>query len=183
MDNVTMVYVTHDQVEAMTLADRIVVLRAGTIEQVGTPLELYERPDNLFVAGFIGSPSMNMVPCTIEGANGQARARPANGKPVAVAAHIPDSAVGKSGTLGVRPEDLSLANGGGESIFRGKVTLAEHLGELTLLYVDCGYKEPIIAKLDGNVVVERHSEVALTAPTTAIHLFDEKGRAFQRTRQ
>ena len=75
MDDVTMIYVTHDQVEAMTLADRIVVLRAGIIEQVGSPMELYERPDNLFVAGFIGSPAMNMVPCTIEAGDGAARVR------------------------------------------------------------------------------------------------------------
>ena len=76
MADVTMVYVTHDQVEAMTLADRIVVLRAGIIEQVGSPMELYERPANLFVAGFIGSPAMNIVPCTIEAGDGEARVRP-----------------------------------------------------------------------------------------------------------
>jgi len=179
MDDVTMIYVTHDQVEAMTLADRIVVLRAGIIEQVGSPMELYERPDNLFVAGFIGSPAMNMVPCTIEAGDGAARVRANNHESVAVTAKIPASAVGQKGTLGVRPEDLSI-DGKGEPIFRGRVDFAEHLGELTLLYVECGYPEPIIAKVEGYVKIDRHSEVTLSAPPNAIHVFDDKGQAFPR---
>ncbi len=108
MSDVTMVYVTHDQVEAMTLADRIVVLRAGLIEQVGSPMQLYERPDNLFVAGFIGSPAMNMVPCIVEAGAGDARVRPEKHGSVGVKAKIPASAVGQKGTLGVRPENLVI---------------------------------------------------------------------------
>ena len=180
MNDVTMVYVTHDQVEAMTLADRIVVLRAGIIEQVGTPMELYQTPDNIFVAGFIGSPAMNMVPCIIEGGDGDARVRPEKHEAVHVQAKIPASAVGQKGTLGVRPEDLSLGDGG-EHIFTGRVDIVEKLGELTLLYVDCGYDEPIIAKLDGNVDVARESQVTLAAPTDVLHVFDDKGMAFPRT--
>jgi ABC-type sugar transport system ATPase subunit len=179
MNDVTMIYVTHDQVEAMTLADRIVVLRAGVVEQVGSPMELYERPDNLFVAGFIGSPAMNMVPCAIEAGDGQARVRIEKHESVAVAAKIPASAAGKKGTLGVRPENLST-NGKGEPLFRGRVDIAEHLGELTLLYVDCGFGEPIIAKIEGYVKVERHSEVTLSAEPGVLHVFDDKGHAFPR---
>jgi ABC-type sugar transport system ATPase subunit len=180
MNEVTMVYVTHDQVEAMTLADRIVVLRAGIIEQVGTPMELYNRPDNLFVAGFIGSPAMNIVPCTIEAGDGAARVRPEKHDPVAVTAKIPASAVGMKGKLGVRPENLSLANGSGAPIFHGRLDIIEHLGELSLLYVDCGYEEPIIAKLEGHVKLERNSDVALAAPADVLHVFDDQGHAFPR---
>ncbi len=180
MEDVTMIYVTHDQVEAMTLADRIVVLRSGIIEQVGTPMELYDRPDNLFVAGFIGSPAMNMVPCTIEGANGEARVRPDKHDAVAVTANIPASAIGQKGTLGVRPENLSVAKDGDQPIFHGRLDILEHLGELTLLYVDCGYGEPIIAKVEGNVRLPRHSDIALSAPAEVLHVFDDKGQAFHR---
>ncbi len=180
MKDVTMVYVTHDQVEAMTLADRIVVLRAGIIEQVGSPMDLYNRPDNLFVAGFIGSPAMNMVPCIVEAGDGAARVRPERHESVAVTAEIPASAVGMKGTLGVRPENLALANGGAQPLFHGRLDIVEHLGELTLLYVDCGYGEPIIAKLEGFVQIERGSEVALAAPPDMLHVFDDKGHAFKR---
>jgi len=175
----TMIYVTHDQVEAMTLADRIVVLHAGVIEQVGTPMELYEHPANLFVARFIGSPAMNTVPCVIEAADGAARVKPEKDEAIAVEAAIPASAAGTKGMFGVRPEDLEIATGG-DAIFRGRIDVAEHLGELTLLYVDCGYQEPIIAKLDGNVPVKRNEEVGLTAPTAALHVFDADGIAFAR---
>ncbi len=181
MNDVTMVYVTHDQVEAMTLADRIVVLRAGIIEQVGTPLELYDQPDNLFVAGFIGSPAMNMVPCTVEAGDGEARVRPEKHEPVKVTAKIPASAVGQKGTLGVRPENLSLANGSGQPIFHGRLDILERLGELTLLYVDCGFGEPIIAKLEGNVQLQRGSEITLAAAPEVLHVFDQKGQAFKRS--
>jgi len=177
--SVTMIYVTHDQVEAMTLADRIVVLNFGVVEQVGSPMELYDRPRNLFVARFIGSPAMNVVPCTIEGVDGEARVKPEKHASVKVEATIPASAVGGKGTFGVRPEDLNLTDGD-DAIFRGRVDVSEHLGELTLLYVDCGYEEPIIAKLEGNVPIKRHAEVGLTAPVAAVHVFDDKGRAFAR---
>ena len=180
LHDVTMIYVTHDQVEAMTLADRIVVLRAGVVEQVGTPMDLYNRPDNLFVAGFIGSPAMNMVPCVVESGDGAAKVRPEKHQPVSVTAKIPAGAVGRKGTLGVRPENLSLANGSGQPLFHGRIDLLEHLGELTLLYVDCGYPEPIIAKMEGFVKLQRGSDVALAAPAEMLHVFDEHGRAFPR---
>jgi ABC-type sugar transport system ATPase subunit len=180
MPTTTMIYVTHDQVEAMTLADRIVVLRAGIVEQVGAPMELYEHPGNLFVAGFIGSPAMNMVPCVIEAGGATPSVRPAGHAAVRVIAVIPAKAAGQKGTFGVRPEDLSLTTGD-DAIFRGKAELVEHLGELTLLYVDVGNPgQPVIVKLDGNVPIKRGEAVALTAPTARLHVFDEKGMAFPR---
>jgi ABC-type sugar transport system ATPase subunit len=176
MPGITMVYVTHDQVEAMTLADRIVVLHAGAIEQVGPPMELYEHPANLFVARFIGSPAMNTVPCLIA-AGGLVKTE--QGRAVRVAAAIPPEAAGKPGTLGVRPEDL-VVTPGEDAIFEGRVDVVEHLGEMTVLYVDCGHQEAIIAKLDGNVQIQRNARVALTAPLGALHVFDQGGRAFRR---
>jgi len=179
LSSVTMVYVTHDQVEAMTLADRIVVLNYGVVEQVGSPMELYDRPQNLFVATFIGSPAMNIVPCVIEAGDGDARVKPENHASVRVETQIPASAVGAKGSFGVRPENLVLTSGD-DAIFRGRVDVSEHLGELTLLYVDCGYPEPIIAKLEGNVAIKRNEQVGLTAPAAALHVFDDKGMAFAR---
>jgi ABC-type sugar transport system ATPase subunit len=179
MAGTTMIYVTHDQVEAMTLADRIVVLNAGLIEQVGSPMELYHNPANLFVARFIGSPAMNIVPATIEAANGAAKVRAEGGEVIGVAAKIPATSKGKAATLGARPEDLTLATGHG--IFNGKVMLVEKLGEVTMLYVDVpGAKEPIIAKLPGEASIERGADVGLTTATGNLHVFDENGISFPR---
>ena len=180
MSGTTMIYVTHDQVEAMTLADRIVVLNAGKIEQVGAPMELYHRPANLFVARFIGSPAMNTVACTVEAANGDARVHAEGGGSVRVSAKIPSGSVGRPGILGVRPEDLTLANGQ-TPIFKGTVMLVEKLGEVTMLYVNVpGAKEPVIAKLAGDAVVERGAEVGLTTAVGNLHVFDENGISFER---
>jgi ABC-type sugar transport system ATPase subunit len=164
----------------MTLADRIVVLNAGAIEQVGAPMELYHNPANLFVARFIGSPAMNVLPATIEGANGDARVRAEGGDPIRVSNKIPSGSKGRPATLGVRPEDLTLATGHG--IFNGKVMLVEKLGEVTMLYVDVpGAKEPVVVKLTGDVNVERNADVGLTTPIGNLHVFDENGISFPRT--
>jgi ABC-type sugar transport system ATPase subunit len=180
MHDTTMIYVTHDQVEAMTLADRIVVLNAGIVEQVGSPMELYLTPANLFVARFIGSPSMNTVPCVIEAGGAAARVKPETGRSVKVSAIIPDSAKGKAGTFGARPEDLTITTGD-DAIFKGTVDIVEQLGEVTLLYVDCGKpEEPIVAKLDGIVPVRKGDKVGLVAPIDHLHVFDETGKAFPR---
>ena len=118
-----MIYVTHDQVEAMTMADKIVVLNAGRVEQVGSPLELYEHPDNLFVAGFIGSPKMNLI-----GRRDRRRARHA-------------------ATIGVRPEHIRVAaHGDGGTSWTGTIAVAEHLGSDTLLYVDVAGAGSITAR-------------------------------------
>ena len=180
MASTTMIYVTYDQVEAMTLADRIVVLNAGRVEQVGTPMELYHNPANLFVARFIGSPSMNTIPCAIDAGGREARVTPESGASIRVAAAIPESAAGKKGVFGIRPEDLKLTEGS-DAIFSGKVDIVEKLGEVTMIYVDSGGRsEPIVAKLDGDVGVEKGVEVGLTAPIENLHVFDESGAAFTR---
>ncbi len=182
MVDTTMIYVTHDQVEAMTLADRIVVLNAGLVEQVGTPMELYLHPDNLFVAQFIGSPAMNVVPCVIEAGGETSVVRAEGGNPVTTDVAIPDSAKGSKGMVGVRPEDLKLANGG-ETIFTGTVEIVEKLGEVTLIYVKVGnYEEPVLAKLVGIVDVNRGDTVELAALSKDLHVFDGKGKAYKRKR-
>src|SRR3546814_6867632 len=103
-----MIYVTHDQVEAMTLADRIVVLSAGNIEQVGPPLELYERPRNLFVARFIGSPAMNIIPVTVRETGEATTVALGDGKMVRLPIRTDAAEVGKAASFGVRPEDLEI---------------------------------------------------------------------------
>ncbi len=179
MSATTMIYVTHDQVEAMTLADRIVVLNAGLIEQVGSPMELYHRPANLFVARFIGSPAMNILPVTIEGVNGEAHVRAEGGEAVRVTTRIPAGSKGRPATLGVRPEDLTLATGHG--ILNGKVMLVEKLGEVSMLYIDVpGAKEPVVAKFAGEASIERGADIGLTTATGNLHVFDENGVSFPR---
>jgi len=178
MAGTTMIYVTHDQVEAMTLADRIVVLNAGRLEQVGTPMELYKTPANLFVARFIGSPAMNTVPCTIDSAGPDAKVSPKGGNSVTVTATIPEKAAGGPGTFGVRPEDLELTSNA-DGIFVGRVDLVEKLGEVTMIYVAAD-EEQIVAKLDGDVEVKKSETVGLTAPLECLHVFDHNGIAFKR---
>ncbi len=138
----TMIYVTHDQVEAMTLADKIVVLRAGRVEQVGRPLDLYHDPDNRFVAGFIGSPSMNFVAATVEGASAAA---PGLARPVPMAVRLPAAG---AVTLGLRPQHLSVAAGATH-----KVELTEALGGVAYIHVTgpTGEKLVIESKDDPRV--------------------------------
>ena len=179
MAHTTMIYVTHDQVEAMTLADRIVVLNGGMIEQVGTPIELYDHPDNLFVARFIGSPAMNLIPCSIDSAEPKATVTPVRGKPLCVDMPVAEDAAGTKGTLGIRPEDFETS-GETAGIVTGRVDIVEVLGEFTMVYLDCGLDEPIQAKLDGNVPKNTGDILSLTAPTAKLHLFDSSGHAFRR---
>ena len=151
----TTVYVTHDQVEAMTMADQIVVLNAGVIEQTGSPLELYERPDNLFVAGFIGSPRMNFLTGAFASAHGAA-------------------------TIGVRPEHIQIGAADGTSgAWVGTVSAAEHLGSDTLLYVDVPGAGTITARALGEVRGRMGDTVALTPEPARIHRFDSQGKAIR----
>jgi lactose/L-arabinose transport system ATP-binding protein len=137
----TMIYVTHDQVEAMTLADKIVVLRAGRIEQVGAPLELYRDPDNRFVAGFIGSPAMNFLKGTVAAGGVEV---PALGRVVEVASALP--AAGTAVTLGVRPEHLAVRRGAGAL----RAELAEALGGVSYLHLEAPTGERIIVEERGD---------------------------------
>ena len=180
MADTTMIYVTHDQVEAMTLADRIVVLSAGHIEQVGAPLELYERPANLFVARFIGSPAMNVIPSKIVATGQQTTVELVGGKRDTL--DIPTAAgeTGKSASFGVRPEDLRIAEGE-NFLFEGTVSIIEALGEVTLLYIEgLVANEPIIAKVPGILDVKRGAKVRFTADRAKLHLFDEAGKTYRR---
>jgi multiple sugar transport system ATP-binding protein len=171
----TMIYVTHDQIEAMTMADRIVVLRAGKIEQVGTPLELYHYPANTFVAGFIGSPKMNLTPGTVKAsdANGVTVTLPGGGTvtvPVDGARATPGSPV----TIGVRPEAFAIAS---EGPLGGTVAVVEQLGGETLVYVDVGGGTLVTVKGGGSLVVPVGTPVKLTVTTTEANLFDKDGIA------
>jgi multiple sugar transport system ATP-binding protein len=176
----TMIYVTHDQVEAMTLADRIVVLSDGRIEQVGTPLELYERPDNLFVAGFIGSPRINLIPAEVTDASGaEAVLRLASGDVFHAAVDASGAKAGEPATLGIRPEQIRI--GGGANSFDARVRFVEELGSLTFLYADvAGVNDAVTVQLPGHVHLAPGEMVRLNADSEAAYLFDAGGRAFAR---
>ncbi|TIO88779.1 MAG: TOBE domain-containing protein, partial [Mesorhizobium sp.] len=178
MPNTTMIYVTHDQVEAMTLADRIVVLKEGVVEQVGTPMELYKRPGNLFVAQFIGSPAMNILPAKIEKAGNPTVVSHVGDRKATVPITTPASANGAAVSFGVRPEDLAIATGT-DYLFEGKVDYIEQLGEVQLVYVDIGRADlPLVAKLPGNVEVKRGETLRLNAGAGDLHIFDAEGHSF-----
>jgi alpha-glucoside transport system ATP-binding protein len=180
MPDTTMIYVTHDQVEAMTLADRIVVLSAGKIEQVGPPLELYERPANLFVARFIGSPAMNIMPVTVVGTGDATRIKLKDSSEVTVDVATSASDQGKVASFGVRPEDLAIATGD-EFLFEGVVDIVEALGEVTLLYVNGPVEEePVVVKLPGIVDVKKGQTLRFSADKTKLHLFDADGQTYRR---
>lgn len=172
MPDSTMIYVTHDQVEAMTLASRIVVLAGGGISQVGTPMELYQKPQNEFVAQFIGSPAMNLLPGEIIATGEMTRVRLDSGLEAVAAIPTRDSDLGLKVNLGVRPEDLRETEG--DPLFTGTVDITEALGEVTLLYFE---KEEagrqMVAKLPGIRSGLRHSAVRLTAAPEALHLFHD----------
>ncbi len=157
----TTIYVTHDQVEAMTLADRVVVLKDGLIEQVGTPLELYDRPANRFVAQFIGMPSMNMV---------AARAVPSFA--AATGGALPDD-----GFLGVRPEGLRVHRGpqDGRGV-PGRVELIEALGADTLIHVDVA-GVPLVSRQNERTPLQPGDAVAVELDPAVLHCFDREGRA------
>ncbi len=170
MPDSTMIYVTHDQVEAMTLASRIVVLANKGIAQVGTPLELYETPDNEFVAQFIGSPSMNLLPGTITG-TGQMTTIALEGGGSAISS-IPTGPEdeGKQVSIGVRPEDFTLTDS--DPLLSGEVDFTEALGEVTLLYfAKSNDADQVIAKLPGIQRNLRGQQVSVTARPEKVHLF------------
>ncbi|MFT4956383.1 MAG: multiple sugar transport system ATP-binding protein [Brevundimonas sp.] len=176
----TMIYVTHDQVEAMTLADRIVVLSAGRIEQVGAPMDLYEHPDNLFVAGFIGSPRMNFLKAeVVEASAGGAVVRTAAGETLTVAVDAARAKPGDSVTLGVRPEHLTLT--GEENALSAQADFVETLGHATYAYLAHGAaEEGLTCQLPGDVRPRAGEALTVHAPRGLSHLFDADGKAFRR---
>ncbi|MCM2452707.1 ABC transporter ATP-binding protein [Agrobacterium vitis] len=180
MSDTTMIYVTHDQVEAMTLADRIVVLSAGRIEQVGAPLELYERPANLIVAQFIGSPAMNILPATIIVAGTETRIALKDRSTLSVPSAVPTEDAGTPASFGVRPEDLTIA-AEGPALFEGTVSLVEARGEVTMLYVDGPVEgQPVVVKLPGIAKVARGERLRFAAEGEKLHLFDAQGQSYKR---
>ncbi|SUB00101.1 Maltose/maltodextrin import ATP-binding protein MalK [Pannonibacter phragmitetus] len=172
MPDSTMIYVTHDQVEAMTLASRIVVLAGGGISQVGTPMELYQKPQNEFVAQFIGSPAMNLLPGEIIATGEMTRVRLDSGLEAVAAIPTRDGDMGLKVNLGVRPEDLRETEG--DPLFTGTVDIIEALGEVTLLYFQKDDEgRQVVAKLPGIRSGLRHSAVRLSAAPEALHLFHD----------
>ena len=148
----TMIYVTHDQVEAMTMADKIVVLDKGTVAQVGSPLELYNHPDNLFVAKFIGSPTMNVLTG-------------------------PSAAKRSATSIGIRPEHLTLSTTEGE--WKGKVRVAEQLGSDAFVYADVEGIGPMTVRQEGEVALKPGDFVYLTPQEPRLHRFDQAGQTIR----
>ena len=169
--NATMIYVTHDQVEAMTLADRIAIFSEGRIEQIGEPMDLYRRPVNRFVAGFLGMPRMNFLDATTEG--GAFRLR--NGNTVAVpgASSTPGEV-----TIGIRPEHLQVCDGDGTGeTVNGKLTVVERLGSETYAYVDVPQVGPVTVRADGDFDRRAGRDICIRLDLTHAHLFDTSGVA------
>ena len=172
----TTVYVTHDQIEAMTMADRIVVMQDGSIEQIGTPLELYDRPANLFVAQFIGSPSMNVIPGTLRRSADAAWVEAEGG----TRWPLPPGAPGKDGqavVYGVRPGDLAL--GGGAQAVPAEVIVVEPTGAETELLVQAGAAQ-IVVVMHGRTDVQPGQAIGLAVALGNVHLFDPAGGATMR---
>ena len=156
----TMVYVTHDQVEALTLADRIVVMNQGRVEQVGTPLELYQNPANKFVAGFIGSPKMNFVPKEAD--------RFFDSKDIA------DAAIS---CVGIRPEHVALASNDNDGHLEGTVEVVEQLGSDTIVYLNYGHDEMFVVRLAGIQTVKVGEKLNCTFAPEHVHGFDRNGES------
>jgi len=175
MPDSTMIYVTHDQVEAMTLASRIVVLAGGGIAQVGTPLQLYEKPENEFVAKFIGSPAMNLIPGEIIQTGAETHVRTKDGgEAISTVPTLPED-LGKTVNIGVRPEDLVAISDGGPFLYHGKIAITEALGEVTILYFhpDVEGRDAVIAKLPGIHKNMRGVDVKVTADPSKVHIFED----------
>ncbi|GAA5624520.1 maltose/maltodextrin import ATP-binding protein MalK [Brucella sp. NBRC 12952] len=180
MPDVTMIYVTHDQVEAMTLADRIVVFKDGNIEQIGTPVELYKKPANLFVAQFIGSPAMNILAGTISEASGRHYSCHLDcGTKLALEAGEGTFAKKDRVSVGIRPENTRIA--GNETkgpVFSGTVDLVEHLGEAQILYMDiAGSHGKYLIKTAEDTDFRRSDTLSFSASTKDIHVFSQEGAA------
>jgi multiple sugar transport system ATP-binding protein len=177
--NATMIYVTHDQVEAMTMADKIVVLQGGVIEQAGSPLELYHHPRNLFVAGFIGSPKMNFLPAKVTAVDATgATVQLQGGSTITVPVQPGRLKAGDAVTLGVRPEHLRPAEAGE---LQGEVMVVERLGGETFLYTQLAAGgEMLVIQADGEIPTRVHDRIAVRLNPATCHLFDAQGLAVER---
>jgi multiple sugar transport system ATP-binding protein len=175
----TMIYVTHDQVEAMTMADRIVVLNAGEIAQTGAPLELYHKPANIFVAGFIGHPKMNFLPVACTGVTEAGVEVDYKGQTVLVPVTPRAGMTGRTLTLGVRPEHIQM--GGADLTLTVTSSVIERLGAHTVAYVALdGEGENYCAMLPGTLAIRAEETIRTGIRAADCHLFDENGVAFER---
>ena len=168
----TMIYVTHDQVEAMTLADKIVVLKDGLVQQIGSPMDLYHRPANAFVAGFLGSPSMNFLDVDVVDVSGdQATVRNAALDPVSLTIRHPGIVAGGKARLGVRPQYLSPDVGSGAGVLHGKIVLTERLGAETIVEAMTTDGKPLIVALARDAKFVIGSQISLRFDPEFAHLF------------
>jgi multiple sugar transport system ATP-binding protein len=163
----TTVYVTHDQIEAMTMADKIVVMHDGIVEQIGTPLDLYDKPDNLFVAGFIGSPAMNFLKGRVK-ANGSAGFEGPNGVKLPLGNNAPSASDGRPAVYGVRPEHFTIADDGAEA----EIVVVEPTGSETQVFAKLGGEE-VVAVFRERHRFEPGDKVRLKPDPSLVHLFDE----------
>ena len=168
----TAVYVTHDQIEAMTLADRVVVLNKGHIEQQGTPIELYKKPANLFVAAFIGSPAMNLLPATVESVDGVPSVRFADGKTLAISKDHAGMTPGQKVTVGLRPEHLNPDIGNG-SVIAGTALLVEPTGAQSHVVFELGGQQ-VTAIVDGERDVHHGQPFEARIDPERVHIFESE---------
>jgi multiple sugar transport system ATP-binding protein len=174
----TMIYVTHDQVEAMTMADKIVVLQGGIVEQAGSPLELYHHPRNIFVAGFLGSPKMNFLPAKVTAVDGVgATVQLVGGSSLTIPAQAGRLKVGEAVTVGVRPEHLRPAEAGE---IAGEVMVVERLGGETFLYTQLTAGDMLVIQADGEIPTRVHDKIMVKLDPATCHLFDGAGMAVER---
>ena len=178
--NATMVYVTHDQIEAMTLGDKIVVMEGGHIQQAGTPLELYQQPANLFVAGFIGSPKMNLLKGVVQAILPEGLSITlAGGTKIEAQVANESAKVGDNVTVGIRAEHLIEDSYSGIPL-NGVVNLVEHLGEANYLYLTLNNGSDIVVRGDGEREVKLGTPITISAPSNAFHVFNAEGQALRR---
>jgi len=177
-----MIYVTHDQIEAMTLADKIVVLSAGRIEQVGSPQQLYHHPANRFVAGFIGSPKMNFIDAKVVGTSAAGALLELTGGGVQLAAVDASSLqLGEQVTLGVRPEHLRIVDTNTTPTLQARFTALELLGDFSYLYASSeAAEEALILRVSDSLQLASGSIIGITADPERCHLFRSDGSALPR---
>ena len=178
----TMIYVTHDQVEAMTLADKIVVLNAGRIAQVGSPMELYHAPENLFVAGFIGSPGMNFIDVTIKESDSQgAQVVLPDGTSMLIPVDASGMEVGEKATLGIRPEHMLQADDEQSgAALQGTINAVERLGDQTLVYMTVAGSGDVIVRLLGDIEIDEDKPLNVGLDAQRCHLFRSDETACRR---
>ncbi len=178
----TMIYVTHDQIEAMTLADRIVVFSAGRVEQIGSPMELYHQPRNLFVARFLGSPRMNLLEGTVtEGSGDKLIVELKGGSKITVNADTERLPTGASVTIGIRPEHLELGTSGA-NVLPVVLRLAERTGDATVLYADLpSAPEGLVCRAPGSFSGSPGASISLQANENAFHVFNQEGETVSRS--